>query len=385
MRVHGLLLVMAAGCGFDHGAALRDGGPTDDATDGSIIDTPPDAFDPLCFGRAPFTICMQSMPAGTKSLNDVDTDGPSSCDSGEGTTMMVGANPVAACVIAADTISLGSTLVGVSGDKPLVLLAVTTLRINAGSTLDVTSGRTAGNGPGANPTDCGPATTLSGSDSLGGAGGGAGGSFGASGGAGAPGAAGTGGTPIPPASIPVDKLRGGCPGGFGGDGDGAQNGGERAAGSSGGGAVYLLTRGELIVDGVVDASGAGGNGGNSSKGGGGGGGSGGMILIHAGSIRVGASGQLVANGGGGGGGAGNGTDGADGSDPSVLNMAAAGGPASGGGSSAGGAGGFKSTAAGSATNTGNGGAAGGGSVGVIRVLSGQAIPANNVSPTPQLN
>jgi hypothetical protein len=361
---------------------LRDAGPTDDATDGSIIDTPPDAFDPLCFGGAPFTICMPSMPAGDKSLDSVDTDGPSSCDSGEGTTMMVGANPVAACVIAADTISLGSTLVGVSGDKPLVLLAVTRLRINAGSTLDITSGRTAGDGPGANPTDCGPAPT--GSDNLGGGGGGAGGSFGASGGAGAPGGGGPGGTPRPPAAVPVDKLRGGCPGGTGGDGDGDGD-GARAPGSSGGGAVYLLTRGELIVDGTVDASGAGGNGGNSSKGGGGGGGSGGMILIHAGSLRVGPQGKLIANGGGGGGGAGNGTDGADGSDPSTIDMAAPGGPPNGGGSSAGGAGGFKSTAAGSATNTGNGGAAGGGSVGVIRVLSGQPIPANNVSPTPQLN
>lgn len=378
---------MVVGCGFDHGAAIHDGGTTGgDATDGSIIDTPPDGFDPLCFGRDPFTICMSSMPTGTTSLDNVDTDGTTSCASGDGTVMMVGTSPVAACVVAADSIDLASAVVGVSGDKPLVLLAVTRLRINAGSALDITSGRVAGNGPGANPPDCGIASsTASGSDNVGGGGGGAGGSFGSLGGAGATGAGGIGGIPDGPAAIPITKLRGGCKGGSGGEGDGDAGNGGRASGGSGGGAVYLLSRGELILDGVVNASGAGGNGGQPSKGGGGGGGSGGMILIHAGTLTVGANAEIFANGGGGGGGAGQGATGSSGDDAEELGMAAAGGAGGGGGISPGAPGGFKSTLAGSATNASNGGAAGGGAVGVIRVLSGQTIPANRVSPSPQLN
>lgn len=383
MWVFGLIALMVAGCGFQHGVASRDGGPGD-GPDGPIVDAPPDAFDPLCYGRAPFTICLDAIPTGNFGLGTVSTTGTTTCSSGNGTVMMVGQAPVSACVIAAANISMGSAIVGVSGDKPLVLIAETSITINAGTVLDVTSGQT-GDGPGANPTaDCGgSASQAAGSDQNGGAGGGAGGSFGARGGGGGPGANGTGGVSDPAVTVPVGKLRGGCRGGSGGDGDAGGPGG-KAAGGSGGGVVYLATHGTISIDGIINASGGGGGGGQASKGGGGGGGSGGMIVIHTATLTVGAAGQIFSNGGGGGAGGGGGSSGAAGGDGLALNMAAAGGMQNGGGTTSGGAGGFKSTPAGSATNTGNGGAAGGGGVGVIRVLSGQTIPAGNVSPTPSL-
>lgn len=79
-------------------------------------------------------------------------------------------------------------------------------------------------------------------------------------------------------------------------------------GGPGGGAIQLVTNGVIEINGVVDAAGCGGrrasiNGASpSSCSGAGGAGAGGTIFFEAASVRVGASGRVLANGGGGGGG-----------------------------------------------------------------------------------
>jgi hypothetical protein len=189
-----------------------------------------------------------------------------------------------------------------------------------------------------------------------------------------------GGMSIAPAA-PSKILRGGCPGGKGGIGTGTT----RTLGGPGGGAIYLVARGTLTINGAIDASGAGGNGGSSTKAGGGGGGSGGMIVIHAGTIALGANGAVAANGGGGGGGGGVAAGGSDGDDPigNFPLMVASGGQFAMMGAVRGGDGAAGATPAKEGSDSaGGGGGGGGGGLGQIRVLKGGTIPAGQVSPTP---
>ena len=351
------------GTGSD-AAVTRDGKPIDAA-----IDAPPDAFDPKCFGSGGFYLCLASMPTGTMTLPDpIDT---SQCTTSGGTEGMVGTT--AACIFAAGTINIDST--GVTGSLPLVIVAVDDINLN--TSLDASSTTNPLDaGPGANFSGC--STTNGGTMNAGGGGGGAGGSFGGKGALGGTGINGgvAGGSPQAAVTGPVPVLRGGCPGG-----SGAQGANGPATGGPGGGAVYLVARGNLFINGILTASGGGGSGGNASKGGGGGGGSGGMIVLHAGHLIINGGAQIFANGGGGGGGAGNGTSGADGNDSTQLAAPAQGGTNQGGGSCAGGNGAYGATAA-TTVNGGNGGGGGGGGVGVVRVLAGGTIPASQVSPPP---
>jgi hypothetical protein len=237
--------------------------------------------------HAPVTLVSQTLGSRT-----IDTSSDAACASYSSTP------PLDACVIVGASIEIprGTTVVA-TGSRPLVLLATDSITISG--TLDAAShsGTTAGPAASAQPcaTDYTSASTTGGGWTSGPpyGGGGWGGSFGARGGAG--GAAWLvtdGGTS--PSAITNAVLRGGCPGG-----DGA---GSPGTGRLGGGAVLLVARQNLTIDGAVNASGAGGGGGvivpSVLLGGGGGGGSGGMIILDAATVNT--SGQCFANGGGGG-------------------------------------------------------------------------------------
>ncbi|HUS27422.1 MAG TPA: hypothetical protein VMZ53_02905 [Kofleriaceae bacterium] len=376
--------LLFAACNFPHGSlGTGDGGSTgdDDASD-AAIDAMIDAPDPSCYGRGAFYVCFMPAPTGDVTLQgNIDTTACTAETTGStlvGATKMV--SGVSVCVIAAASFTMQGATVGTLGDKPLLLLATGNITIPTGVELD---GRSAafplvgspGDGPNANPSDCG--NRPSGASSTTGGGGGAGGTFGTKGGNGGNGGGAMGGMA---AAVPTPfvKLRGGCPGGNGGGGNGSTGG----AGGSGGGAIALFSHGTIQIDGTITVSGAGGEGGNASKGGAGGGGSGGMVVLDGAAVMMGVAGKIIANGGGGGAGAGNSTSGDDGKDAIVLDAAAPGGVLSASGATPGGAGAFGSTAAGSPQPGANGGGGGGGGAGVIRVLSGQALPSTKVSPPP---
>jgi hypothetical protein len=151
-------------------------------------------------------------------------------------------------------------------------------------------------------------------------------------------------------------LRGGC------SGSGEANGTLTAGG---GGAVQLVSRTTIQVDGIVAASGAGGR----STGAGSAGGSGGGILLEAPEIVI--TGNVVANGGGGGASGICTNDAAAGEDGRTDNQRAAGGTACGGSLSVGGglgAAGSQNALFGSTNNSGTVGAFGGhGGAGVGRI------------------
>lgn len=367
-------MVVLASCGFEHGAPAGHG-PNDGGIDVPPVVGDPDAApdaDPGCFGQAPFVVCPAVQPAQPLDINsNITTSGTApSCDNGRGVVMTVAGTE--SCVLAGTDITFsGSSTRGSSGSRPLVLIATGTITIDDGDTLDARAA-TVGPGPGSNPSDCG--APPNGMVSGGNGGGGAGGSFGSKGGNGANGGAATGSPANAAATTPVNKLRGGCPGGNGAGGT--------ALGGNGGGAVLMIAKTKIQIDGTLTVSGAGGAGGKSSKGGAGGGGSGGMIVLHAPMVSLGTNARLMANGGGGGGGAGAGEDGLPGDDATTLATAAAGGGTNGAGTTAGGSGAFKATDAVTPANAGGGGggAGGGGGVGVIRVLSGQTISDTNCSP-----
>lgn len=350
----------------------------DDATDAPLVDAMIDGLAPLCYGRAPFTVCLTAEP--TKVIVFAGSIETTACTYNAGVEQgeIITANNTTMCVIAGASIDMTGISVGTSGNLPLVLIASGDLTVPMGTRLDVSSATNnvsgVPTGPGFDPPECG--NKPSGASSTSGGGGGAGGTFGTKGGNGGAGAGATGGqaAQVP---TPFNKLRGGCPGGDGGNGNSAS-----AAGGPGGGAIALFSHATIQIDGTVTASGAGGEGGNASKGGAGGGGSGGMIVLHANAIMLGTSGKIVANGGGGGAGAGNSQSGDNGEDASQLTTAAGGGTFSSSGCTPGGAGAFGTTGAVSPGLGSNGGPGAGGGVGVIRVLSGQTLPPTKVSPPP---
>lgn len=224
------------------------------------------------------------------------------------------------CVIQGETI-LVSEHVYVNGERPLVLLAESTVTID--HVLDASSRLNARAGAGAQtcPSSAGDNGTT-------GAGGGAGGTFGYEGGAGGTGqnnssAPALGGAPNP--VMELDGVMGGCAGGNGGVVSGTP-----ASGGAGGGAVYVIagSRIEVTEAGAINASGAGGAGGP-LRGGGGGGGSGGFIALDAPELVI--EGHVFARGGGGGGGGGDNIPGAVGADPATAITTTSGGSAGGGG------------------------------------------------------
>jgi hypothetical protein len=264
------------------------------------------------------------------------------------------------CVIAARSINLaaGVTL-AVTGTRPLVLVASTTITIDG--TMNVR-----------NPSGIG-CTRTDPTEISGGAGGSRGGRGGKGGNGGDDGVGGVAGDAMPP------SLLGGCPGGAGqGDSDPP---------GVGGGSVLLIAQ-TIMVTGTINATGTGGGGANVSLAGGAGGGSGGVIVVDAPNVTI--AGTLLASGGGGGEGGrgailGGGSGGNPGAAPNPLTPSIA---ASGGSGLAGGDGGpggailaINGTDGGrSGTNVATGGG-GGGAAGIIEItataptITGAVVPA----------
>nr|HEX4313229.1 hypothetical protein [Kofleriaceae bacterium] len=350
-----LALVGAPGCnqlfGIHDLGADGGGGGGGGGGDGSAA---------ICFGSTPELVFCVATVANQITLSQaIDTSSSELC-------AVVATGPVAACVIAANQLSIQSEVaVEVTGGRPLVL-AGANLQITG--TLDVSSstGRT---GPDADPTACDDGTP------PGDAAGGEGGSFGANGGDGGGGTGGgAGGAHGPPPNI---SFHGGCPGTLG-------TGTLQGDGGHGGGAVLLIGTTEIDVQGTIDASGGHGLGSTNQidTGGGGGGGAGGFIGLDAPVIDF-NSGTIFANGGGGGGGADPSSPGIDGNDSSGPGLPGAGGPGGGKGG-AGGDGGWLMVPDGRAGVTGleGGGGGGGGSVGVVQMTVVPAPAPSNISPAP---
>jgi hypothetical protein len=298
----------------------------------------------LCFGTAPFAICLATLPPAQLPISStmtINTDTSSMC-------VATTSGATNYCVVAAENIMITAKLRGVGG-KPLVLLGTDSITVSTASGLiDVASHRgDPERAAGANPMTCMPGST------VGTRAGGSGGSFTGRGGKGgnAAGASGGLGGLAAEGSTTVTTLRGGC---AGQDGDG----GGKGTGGRGGGAVYLIAGNRIdIGGGGINASGEGGGAGVPNAGvssGAGGGGAGGMIGFDAPAITCNTS--LLANGGGGGEGSGEVQPGSNGADPSETN------PAPGGsGNQIGGNGGDGSSgmAAGPGGDASNGSSAGG--------------------------
>lgn len=231
-----------------------------------------------CIGGGLLWVCPD--PAPTSELAVV---GPQTIDTGTDpacVTMRSGTVEVCAIVRGSIDIATAATL-RVIGPRPLVLASMSTISVLG--VIDVSSVLGKPAGAGANPNACLPIVP------PGSSAGGNGGSFGGAGGDG-----GNGGATSPP-PVAVTEIRGGCPGGLGG--------GNLQPAGAGGGAVYLVARDGIVVDGRINASGAGGSGNtNTNSAGGAGGGAGGLIGLDAPAIS--GSGTMFANGGGGGGGGG---------------------------------------------------------------------------------
>lgn len=288
------------------------------------------------------------------------------------------------------TVAAGSTF-EVTGARPLIIAVRNGATINGTIDVGSTPGRS---GPGAD-RNCSTAAGGNGGTGTGSgsatAGGGGGGAFGTDGAAGAVGegsaAAGTAGAAMTYAGLV--PLRGGCNGGNGG-----RSSTPDGIGGHGGGAIQLTVGGTLAIGGTgrVAAQGERGQGGlntggnmNSTRGGGGGGGSGGGVLLEAQILTLASMGAVTANGGSGGEAAG-GSTGADGADGAQATADVAPGgvsPTCGGNGGAGAAG---NTAAQSGfvggCSFGDSGGGGGGGVGFIVLkastsctLSGVVSPA----------
>jgi len=343
--------------------------PPPDARPDAPPDAPPDAR--VCFGTAPFDICLASAPTVPLTISTptkIDTTSSSMCVA----TTSGGANY---CVVAATTISITAKLRGI-GTKPLVLLASDSITISTTTGL-IDVGNHRGDpdlGAGADPSTCmagtAPGTRAGGAGgSFTGRGGGGGNAAGSGGGIGGRAANGT---------TTITELRGGCAGQNG-------NGSAPGTGGRGGGAVYLLAGNTIDIttsanpNSGINAAGEGGGQGapdaaNTASSGGGGGGAGGMILFDAPAITC--DGLILANGGGGGEGSGETAQGNPGADPADTD------PAVGGsGNPIGGNGGAGSSAvaAGIGTDGSNGnsnagddgaGGGGGGAAGLVKAPAG---------------
>ncbi len=328
----------------------------------------------FCFGRPEkgglFQICVPDMPTGSMELiSPIDTDA----------TCLPQA--AAVCVLLADKISVGTTIIA-SGSRPLLLIGASSVTIEGTGTIDVASQNTRGGAGAGARTDCMQA--IDGTEAALGSPGGAGGSYGGLGGGGGDGA----GITAPPAPVAgaVDGVEGGCPGGKGGAG-GVAGSTAQAAGGRGGGAVYVISSSMIEVSGTINASGEGGAGGVDARAGGGGGGSGGLIGFDAPTILLSGGETLFANGGGGGEGGAQGGNGARGADPSGLTSALGGanqtnGGDGGAGSSTSGSG-FPGATVNGANLGGGGGGGGGGQILFVAPQQPVTCGTTNCSPAPK--
>lgn len=377
---------LAGGCGFDSSAKPGiDAGV--DVPVGTVDAAPPDMVPggTLCFGPAGWQVCLDAPPSGSITLSgtlDTDrSDAANPCLAHEVPSWRDALQPDA-CFIAGDKV--GVTSLTVTGRRPLVIVGGSAITVTG--LLDVGSRRAGPAGAAANSTECQPFKRAPGQGT--GGGGGAGGSFGGQAGNGGEGNVGNrqnGQAADADVGDPA-RLRGGCPGQVGGNGQAGDAG-------NGGGAVYLVSGGAITIMGSIDASGAGGRGG-AAQNGGSGGGSGGMIVLHGASIATLTSSLVFATGGGGGGGGAGGgapeaAKGVDGHDPLVgLPLQIAAGGAGGQMTNAsGGDGGDGFPAAGNSLD-GNGGqqdAGGGGGGGASGfILANQSLGLAVVAPPPHV-
>ena len=318
----------------------------------------PDDVDPArCLGGGLISVCPEPPPTMELIVvgpQVIDTDADPAC-----VTQMTGG--IEACVIVRVTIDIGSAgSLRVTGRRPLVLASMTTIDVKG--TIDASSVLQKPPGAGADSTLC-VAGPMSGGSSAGGAGG----SFGGRGGQG--GSNGSGPGPV----ATIDHVQGGCPGSRG-------NGNPPSLGGSGGGAVYLIAKEQIVVDGTINASGAGGDAefsGGFSSNGGGGGGAGGLIGLDAPMISGG--GTLFANGGGGGGGSSQLMAGSPGSESPSATIPGQGGNGNGDG----GNGSIGTTLDGQSGLGVGAGGGGGGGAGVIYARGAYTV-TGRVSPTPRL-
>lgn len=330
------------------------------ATAGAITTHTVKIADDDCLGSGNFQVCPNAAPAGAVTLSGAfNTDNNANCAAQQplGWTTVFG--QPAACFVIKNTITIPGAGLTVTGSRPLVLVAGTSITMVG--VIDASATGTA-DGPGGASSLC-TADVSDAADSAAGGGGGAGGSFmtkGGNGGAGnnevnANGA-------VAPAADAADPaiLRGGCAGSAGGTGPG-----EAGTGGGAGGALYLVAP-TITIGNKIDVSGSGGLGGGFAAGGGGGGGTGGMLVIDA-LTTLTQTGPLLANGAGGGEGADVTTSGAGGSDPATFNVNAPGGDSGGGTAGGNGGRGARSGAANGAdpgikggSNEGGGGGGGGG-------------------------
>ncbi len=321
----------------------------------------------LCFGDAPFTVCLAAAPSAPMTLtSSINTDTSSLC-------VATTSGGMGFCVVAGTTITVTSEgpTFRATGSKPLVLVASDSITVK--SPLDASSHHTSNPtsnpeiGAGADSSDCPVLTTKPANG-----GGGAGGSFNGPGGGGSP-AARTGSLGGAPGAgiAPITALRGGCPGQ---DGEGGTS--DFGKGGHSGGAVLLIAGNTINVMAEINASGEGGQGGVQNTAGGGGGGAGGMIVLDAHTVTN--SSVVLANGGGGGEGSSEGAAGGDGIDSSTTTPAPGGSMLPNGGD--GGAGSAGIATAGSPGLAGTivnmlhgGGGAGGGGAGIILAPSGVTL------------
>lgn len=347
-----------------------------------------------CFGVGLLqNLCLSKAPTAAVSLSSpINTDAAGTCTQVFPQTGSPTASPEL-CVIAGKTITVQGS-VTVQGTRALVLIGAETVTVASSAALDAssTTSGTSRKGAGANLGACAAPTTPQNNSQ--GAGAGAGGSLSTKGGDGGDGN--TNGGPQNTAKggnagatqpDPV-LLRGGCPGGKGGDGQGAGG-----AAGDGGGALYLIAGMSITIAGDVFASGGGGGGTPNAGGieqGGGGGGTGGMIGLDAPTLTI--TGRVVANGGAGAGGGGLNTGGGPGQDGTTTNwnQRAAGGGAGLGGSGT--VGGAPGTAVGmtnniSGANAAGGGGGGGGGLGIVTIYGtvNGGTADKKISPAPILH
>jgi hypothetical protein len=284
-----LILLLTSGCRqifgldapgiFPDGEQAGDGGGSDAQ---SMFDASSLCFDRPDIGLAACLETLPTMPVSVPVNATIDSGGSTFC-------VPLVSSSVPMCVVAGTSVTVASSVIArVTGPRPIVVFATGAIDIDG--TIDVASHTSNDSTTGAAADDASCGTTEGGVTSSGGAGG----SFTTSGGDGARGAPPNGQPGLAgPAVASITTFRGGCGGGLGSLG--------AAAVASGGGAIALVSRAQITINGLVDASGAGGPGAALSSHGGYGGGSGGMIVLVTPNAIAG-SGSVRANGGGGGGG-----------------------------------------------------------------------------------
>ena len=359
------LVLCVAGCSFtaaspaaiDAATGDDDGGAIDSSIDGPPLIEDAAITGAFCIGTFA-KVCVEVMPIADEDLTDpsFDTDTSANCDQ-----ILHGPLGPEVCVIIGRNLTVTGTFRAI-GARPLVLAAFGDFVMSSGVELSVSSSSsgTPIRGAGANDATAGSGCDIVGVNGESGGGGGAGGSHRGAGGMGGPGnlGLGAGGAPSPIVTA-WTFVRGGCPGGRGGN-----NSGVTGNGGVSGGAVLVIAGTKIQLQGAagIAASGAGGRGGGAVGGGGGGGGSGGFIGLDAPLVEIDATARVIANGGGGasGAGAGAGARGEDGKDTANSAAGGTGGGASGGDGSVGVVLGGEQGGSGIATAGGGGGGGGGG-------------------------